>query len=211
VDFVKEYWHDVFTGFLEGYKNGITPNPDVICNKTIKFHHFLKYCLDDGADFVATGRRRGRGRREVRGIFLNNYNDRSLRASSAHPRQASETLASDRLDQGPVVLPLERRFFATPASPVSCRQVDQETGLIPLSSPLLSSPLFSSLYPPSPPPSPLLFSHSPSFTQVKQIAVDTGLPTAQKRNSVGLCFVGKRSLPDFLCILYIFIYFIYLF
>ena len=60
---MKEYWHEVFTDFLEGYKQGITPNPDVLCNKNIKFQHFLNYCLRDGADFVATGKR---GTREGR-------------------------------------------------------------------------------------------------------------------------------------------------
>ena len=52
---MKEYWQEVFTYFLEGYESGITPNPDVLCNKKIKFHHFLNYCLENGADLVATG------------------------------------------------------------------------------------------------------------------------------------------------------------
>ncbi len=55
INFVKEYWDRVFTYFLEEYKAGRTPNPDVMCNKEIKFKAFLNYALKLGADYVATG------------------------------------------------------------------------------------------------------------------------------------------------------------
>ncbi|WP_027107613.1 tRNA 2-thiouridine(34) synthase MnmA [Lacticigenium naphthae] len=55
VNFEKEYWDKVFTYFLEEYKKGRTPNPDVMCNKEIKFKAFLDYALEIGADYVATG------------------------------------------------------------------------------------------------------------------------------------------------------------
>ncbi len=55
VDFVKEYWDNVFTYFLEEYAVGRTPNPDIFCNKYIKFDAFLKWALAHGADYVATG------------------------------------------------------------------------------------------------------------------------------------------------------------
>ena len=55
VDFVQEYWDHVFTYFLEEYKNGRTPNPDILCNKYIKFSSFLKFAMDQGADYIATG------------------------------------------------------------------------------------------------------------------------------------------------------------
>ncbi|SMO89091.1 tRNA (5-methylaminomethyl-2-thiouridylate)-methyltransferase [Gracilimonas mengyeensis] len=55
INFVKEYWDRVFTYFLEEYKAGRTPNPDVMCNKEIKFKAFLNYALKLGADHVATG------------------------------------------------------------------------------------------------------------------------------------------------------------
>lgn len=55
VNFVKEYWDRVFTYFLEEYKKGRTPNPDVMCNKEIKFRAFLDYAMKLGADYVATG------------------------------------------------------------------------------------------------------------------------------------------------------------
>ena len=55
VDFVQEYWDHVFTYFLEEYKNGRTPNPDILCNKYIKFDAFLKFAKEQGADYIATG------------------------------------------------------------------------------------------------------------------------------------------------------------
>lgn len=55
VNFQKEYWDRVFEYFLAEYKRGRTPNPDVMCNKEIKFKAFLDYALELGADYVATG------------------------------------------------------------------------------------------------------------------------------------------------------------
>ena len=55
VDFVKEYWDNVFTYFLEELKKGRTPNPDVMCNKYIKFDLFVKKAEELGADLIATG------------------------------------------------------------------------------------------------------------------------------------------------------------
>lgn len=55
VDFVKEYWDNVFTYFLYELKKGRTPNPDVMCNKYIKFDAFYKKAKELGADYIATG------------------------------------------------------------------------------------------------------------------------------------------------------------
>ncbi|MGY3703172.1 tRNA 2-thiouridine(34) synthase MnmA [Vagococcus martis] len=55
VNFEKEYWDRVFEYFLAEYKRGRTPNPDVMCNKEIKFKAFLDYAMQLGADYVATG------------------------------------------------------------------------------------------------------------------------------------------------------------
>ena len=54
-DFVKEYWDYVFTYFLDELKNGRTPNPDIMCNKYIKFDMFAKETRKLGADYIATG------------------------------------------------------------------------------------------------------------------------------------------------------------
>ena len=55
VDFIKEYWDYVFESFLEDYKRGWTPNPDILCNKYIKFDSFYKYAKSLGFKKVATG------------------------------------------------------------------------------------------------------------------------------------------------------------
>lgn len=55
VNFSDEYWDNVFEYFLEEYRSGRTPNPDIMCNKEIKFKAFLDYAMDLGADFIATG------------------------------------------------------------------------------------------------------------------------------------------------------------
>jgi tRNA-specific 2-thiouridylase len=55
VDFIKEYWDEVFSIFLSEYKKGRTPNPDILCNKHIKFDHFFDYAMKNGFDMVATG------------------------------------------------------------------------------------------------------------------------------------------------------------
>jgi len=55
IDFVKEYWDYVFTYFLDELKKGRTPNPDIMCNKYIKFDMFIKEAKKLGADYIATG------------------------------------------------------------------------------------------------------------------------------------------------------------
>ena len=55
IDFIKEYWDYVFTYFLEELKKGRTPNPDLLCNRFIKFDLFIKEAKRLGADYVATG------------------------------------------------------------------------------------------------------------------------------------------------------------
>lgn len=55
VNFSSLYWERVFAIFLEEYRQGNTPNPDILCNKEIKFNAFLDYAKNRGADFIATG------------------------------------------------------------------------------------------------------------------------------------------------------------
>lgn len=55
VNFSDQYWDRVFEYFLAEYRAGRTPNPDVLCNKEIKFKAFLDYALEHGADYIATG------------------------------------------------------------------------------------------------------------------------------------------------------------
>ncbi|WP_371246569.1 tRNA 2-thiouridine(34) synthase MnmA [Mycoplasmopsis agassizii] len=56
VDFIQEYWDHVFTNFIDEFKKGRTPNPDILCNKYIKFDKFLNYALKTfNADYIAMG------------------------------------------------------------------------------------------------------------------------------------------------------------
>ncbi|MGL5540596.1 MAG: tRNA 2-thiouridine(34) synthase MnmA, partial [Erysipelotrichaceae bacterium] len=55
IDYIKEYWDYVFKSFLVEYEKGRTPNPDILCNKYIKFDAFLQYAMQNGFDYVATG------------------------------------------------------------------------------------------------------------------------------------------------------------
>lgn len=55
IDFIKEYWDDVFKTFLQEYRRGRTPNPDILCNRYIKFDSFMKFAEEKGFDTVATG------------------------------------------------------------------------------------------------------------------------------------------------------------
>jgi tRNA-specific 2-thiouridylase len=55
VNFAHAYWNEVFEQFLAAHKQGLTPNPDILCNSKIKFKHFLHYARERGADHIATG------------------------------------------------------------------------------------------------------------------------------------------------------------
>ncbi|MFT6274393.1 MAG: tRNA-specific 2-thiouridylase [Halioglobus sp.] len=60
-NFASEYWDNVFEHFLHEYRCGRTPNPDILCNREIKFRAFLDYALALGADYIATGHYTRRG------------------------------------------------------------------------------------------------------------------------------------------------------
>ena len=73
VNFSHEYWERVFTIFLEEYRKGHTPNPDVLCNREIKFREFLDFATELGAELIATGhyartRKRGSLTQLLKGI-----------------------------------------------------------------------------------------------------------------------------------------------
>ncbi len=69
-NFAAEYWDNVFEHFLEEYRAGRTPNPDILCNREIKFRAFLDYALTLGADAIATGHYARRGEADGRGTLL---------------------------------------------------------------------------------------------------------------------------------------------
>ncbi len=55
VDFIKEYWDNVFSYFIKEYEKGRTPNPDIMCNKYIKFDCFIEFAKQHNVDYIATG------------------------------------------------------------------------------------------------------------------------------------------------------------
>jgi tRNA-specific 2-thiouridylase len=69
-NFAAEYWDNVFEHFLAEYRAGRTPNPDILCNREIKFKAFLEYALMLGADYIATGHYTRRGEYEGKACLL---------------------------------------------------------------------------------------------------------------------------------------------
>lgn len=96
VNFEKEYWDRVFEYFLAEYRLGRTPNPDVMCNKEIKFKAFLDYALSLGAEYVATGHY-AQVVRDEEGIFhmlrgVDHNKDQTYFLSQLSQEQLSKTM-----------------------------------------------------------------------------------------------------------------------
>ena len=142
VDLSEAYKERIVDYMFNEYKRGRTPNPDVLCNREIKFDVFMKIALDLGADFVATGHYCRKGTIEKDG-------------------QTIYQLLSGKDDNK-----------------------DQSYFLCQLSQEQLAKTLF-----------PIGELQKP---EVRQIAAEQDLITANKRDSQGLCFIGKVKLPDFL-------------
>ncbi len=138
VDFIEEYWDDVFSYFLEEYRRGRTPNPDIMCNKYIKFDAFKAHAKNLGADYIAMG----------------HY---------------------ARIDRSNKDLKL-------------LRGVDQNKDQTYFLSQLSASQLDNVLFP---------IGHLDKKT-VRKIAKDNQLPTAEKKDSTGICFIGERQFNEFL-------------
>lgn len=94
VDFIEEYWNYVFTYFLEEYKKGRTPNPDILCNKYIKFDAFVKHAEQFNPDFIAMGHYarvvHGEHPQMLRGVDSNK--DQTYFLSQLTEEQLSKTL-----------------------------------------------------------------------------------------------------------------------
>lgn len=91
VDFIKEYWDDVFKYFLTELEKGRTPNPDIMCNKYIKFDLFKEEAKKLGADKIATGHyARIEGNRLLRGV--DNNKDQTYFLSQVSPEQLKDVL-----------------------------------------------------------------------------------------------------------------------
>ncbi len=154
-DFEKEYKKEVVEYMVNGYRNGLTPNPDVMCNKEIKFGLFLKKALEMGADYIATGH-------YVRKITDNCQ----LKTNNVKPDKKFEKVISYELQVA--------RDSAK----------DQSYFLWTLTQEQLRYCLF-----------PIGDYLKP---EVRKIAREAGLPTAEKKDSQGICFLGNVELDEFL-------------
>ena len=142
VDLSEQYKERIVDYMFNEYEKGRTPNPDVLCNREIKFDVFMKIALELGADYVATGHycRKGTLQNDVKEIY-------QLLAGK-----------DDNKDQS---------YFLCQLS-----QAQLEKSLFPIGE--LTKP------------------------EVREIASELDLITAEKKDSQGLCFIGKVKLPDFL-------------
>ena len=138
VNFSYEYWEKVFAVFLQEYQKGHTPNPDVLCNREIKFREFFDFAKHLGAKFIATGhyartRKKGSLTQLLKGTDPNK-------------------------DQSYFLYQIPQNALARTLFPVGDLQK----------------------------------------TEVRDIARDTGLPNSERKDSMGICFIGQRRFKDFL-------------
>ena len=138
VDLSKEYKNRIIDYMISEYKRGVTPNPDILCNKEIKFDVFLNYAMQLNADFIATG----------------HYCVKESKNGLNYLKQGKDRLK------------------------------DQSYFLCQITQKQLSKILFP-------------IGHL-TKKEVRQIAIQNNLITANKKDSQGLCFVGKIKLPVFL-------------
>lgn len=134
IDFVKEYWDYVFTYFLDELKKGRTPNPDIMCNKYIKFDYFIKEARRLGADYIATG------------------------------------------------------HYAKMKDGYLCRSKDTNKDQTYFLSQLNQEQLKDVIFPLG----------DIEKTEVREIAKEYNLITAEKKDSTGICFIGERNFKEFL-------------
>ena len=179
-DFEKEYKRLVVDYMVEGYEYGITPNPDVMCNKEIKFGLFFRKAMEMGADYIATGHyvRLGRTASRQQHNFLP-----ARKFASLSPRHSS--LRSEAKLAGLRDVPRD-----SSASPVFSLRVakdknkDQSYFLWTLTQEQLRHCLF-----------PIGDYLKP---EVRRLAKKFGLHNALKKDSQGICFLGQVSIMDFL-------------
>lgn len=138
INFEDEYYKEVFSKCLEDFKSGITPNPDILCNKEIKFNLFFKKALELGADFLATG----------------HYAQNKIIDNKNHLIKAKD------------------------------QNKDQSYFLYTLNSSILKKVMFP-------------IGHL-TKQEVRQIAKKQTLATHAKKDSTGICFIGKRKFKEFL-------------
>lgn len=169
-DFENEYRHKVVDYMIEEYKLGRTPNPDIMCNQEVKFKLFLEAALEDGAELIATGHYA-----RVENRFTSTKSSETASRPTALEYASGSDGAADVPDD-----------LSTPARLLMAADTnkDQTYFLYRVSETALEKTLF-----------PLGDYTKP---QVRDMAKERGLFTASKKDSQGICFVGKVGIRDFL-------------
>jgi len=108
-NFAAEYWDNVFEHFLEEYKAGRTPNPDILCNREIKFKAFLEYAKALGADLIATGHYTRRGEVDGKAALLKGLDPNKDQSYFLH-QVGTEELAQTLFPVGELEKPEVRRL-----------------------------------------------------------------------------------------------------
>jgi len=108
-NFAAEYWDNVFEHFLAEFKAGRTPNPDILCNREIKFKAFLDYAMLLGADYIATGHYACRGQSDGKSTLLKGVDANKDQSYFLHAVGHTE-LAKTLLPLGEIVKPEVRRL-----------------------------------------------------------------------------------------------------
>ena len=189
-DFEREYKQRVVDYMIDEYKAGRTPNPDIMCNQEVKFKLFLEAALDDGADMIATGHYARVSRTTEPATFSEPVVSRhavspvdSLRpAELAALRQSSFGQESTDVTAGLA------KGSSKAAGSVLCCAVDTDKDQTYFLYRVTSEALAKTLFP--------LGDYTKS--QVREMAKSRGLWTAQKKESMGVCFVGAVGMRDFL-------------
>jgi len=179
IDLETEYKKLVVDYTVRSYKEGITPNPDVMCNKEIKFGLFLKKALELGADYVATGHYV----RLDRSVFRKQHNFLPAR-KFASPSTRSAASGNTKLAGLPNVSRVEMSSPLFSIYSAKDKNKDQSYFLWTLTQNQLKHCLF-----------PIGNYLKP---EVRKIAKRAGLPTAEKKDSQGICFLGKIPMEVFL-------------
>ncbi|MFZ1323795.1 MAG: tRNA 2-thiouridine(34) synthase MnmA [Candidatus Saccharimonadales bacterium] len=194
-DFETEYRQTVVDYMIEGYKAGRTPNPDIMCNQEIKFKLFLKTALADGADYVATGHY-ARVWHESDADSIVEASGPRLRlfsgaASSASWQKKNRPYQSMHSDTSPLRSSTSSRSPSSDAPQPGARLLkaidgnkDQTYFLYRVDEAALRKTLF-----------PLGGFTKP---EVRKLAEEFGLATANKKESMGICFIGKVGIKEFL-------------
>lgn len=109
IDFIEEYWNEVFMQFIEEYKKGRTPNPDILCNKYIKFDHFLEFARKNGFEYLATGHYCKRLDKDGK-VYLAKADDRNKDQSYFLAQVSAEAISKTYFPLGEIDKPEVRRI-----------------------------------------------------------------------------------------------------